>query len=234
MTDLIPILVPLKGSFGSYASLSDCQYDHDEQNKPIVTFSIAIANIGRGRLHIILGQQLPPDKDGKVLAPAKQRIYSNDGKNRDENVGFFERHDEPGMVHWHYDGLASMELVEKNGNVIRKSDKEGYCLADSFRYNPNLENSPATGYFDSLACQQKTEVGLSIGWADCYSFQADNQYIKIDGVPNGKYWIRLTVNPTKLTCEITEPKSVEVNIDHDNQNVWTEEKEKEMLNFYNW
>ena len=45
-------------------------------------------------------------------------------------------------------------------------------------------------------------------------------------------WIRLTVKPTKLTCEITEPKSVEVNLEHDNQKVWTEENEKEMLNLY--
>jgi hypothetical protein len=234
MTDLIPILVPLKGSFGSNASLSDCEYDHDKQGKPIVTFSIAIANIGRGPLHVILGQQLPPDENGKVLAPAKQRIFSNDGKYRDEDVGFFERHDEPDMVHWHYEGLASMDLVDKDGKVISTSDKEGYCLADSFRYNPNLANSPATGLFMPLACVQKTEVGLSIGWADCYNFRADNQYIKIGMVPNGKYWIRLTVKPTKLTCEITEPKSVEVNIDHDNQKVWTEENEKEMLNIYNW
>ncbi len=36
------------------------------------------------------------------------------------------------MVHWHYEGLASMDLVDKDGKVISKSDKEGYCLADCF------------------------------------------------------------------------------------------------------
>src|SRR5437763_16821699 len=118
MTDLIPVLSPLKGSFGSFASLSDCDYRRDEEGNPILTFSIAIADIGRGPLHIILGDQLPPDKDGKVLAPAKQRIFSHDGNYRDKDIGFFERHDEPDHVHWHYEGLASMDLVDKDGKVI--------------------------------------------------------------------------------------------------------------------
>jgi len=234
LTDLIPVLAPLKGAFGSNASLSDCEYSKDKEGKSIVTFSIAIANIGKGPLHIILGQPLPPDENGKVVAPAKQRIFSHDGGYRDQDVGFYERHEEPDMVHWHYDGLASMDLVNKDGKVVATSEKEGYCLADSFRYNGNLPNSPATGFFTPLACVQKTVVGLSVGWADCYNFMSENQYIKVDKVPSGKYWIRLTVKPTRLTCEITEPKSVEVNIDHENQKVWTAENDKEMLNIYNW
>ena len=112
-----------------------------------------------------------------------------------------------------------MDLVDKDGKVVATSEKEGYCLADSSRYNGNLPNSPATGNFTPLACVQKTIVGLSIGWADCYNFTAENHYIKIDNVSSGKYWIRLTVKPTKLSCEIAESKSVEVNIDHEKQKV---------------
>jgi hypothetical protein len=234
MTDLKPVLVPLKGEFGSNASLSDCEYSNDKEGKPIVTFSIAIANIGRGPLFIILGEPLPPDGNGKIVAPAKQRIFTDDGGYKDKDVGFFERHEEPDMVHWHYEGLASMDLVNKDGQALATSEKEGYCLADSFRYNGNLPKSPTTGYFTPNACIQKTVVGLSIGWADCYNFMAENQYIKIDKVPSGKYWIRLTVKQTELTCDITEPQSVEVNIDHENQKAWTEKDDKQMMNIYNW
>jgi Lysyl oxidase len=224
MSDLKPVLVPLKGWFGSHASLSDFEYRQDTDGKPILIFSICIANTGRGPLHIILGE--PQNDGGKIVAPAKQRIFSNDNRYSDKDVGVFERHEEPGHVHWHYEGLASMDLVNKDGQVVATSKKEGYCLADSFRYNSNLPNSPATQVFSPMACEQKTIVGLSIGWADHYDFNAEDQYVEIEKVPSGKYWLRLTVNETKLTCDITEPQSVEVNIDHENRMAWSEKDDK--------
>ena len=48
MADLLPILKPLKGEIGDNASLSDCEYDHDDKG---IAFSIAIANPGSRPLH---------------------------------------------------------------------------------------------------------------------------------------------------------------------------------------
>lgn len=226
MSDQRPVLVPLKGFFGSHASLSDCAY-REENGKPVLAFSIAVANTGTGPLYIVLGDPRQDGK-GKTVAPATQRIFNDVGEYREKDVGVFERHEEEqGHFHWHYADLAKMELLNNEGIVVNKSNKEGYCLADTFRYNGNLPNSPTSRHFVALACEQKTEVGLSIGWADQYDFTADEQYIEIENVPSGKYWLRLTVNETELVCDIAEPQSVLVNIDHETKRAWSENKDKE-------
>jgi Lysyl oxidase len=222
MTDLKPVLEPLKGNFGGYESLCDCKYRKDDQEKPILRFSIAIANTGRGPLWIILGE--PQNSNGRVVAPAKQRIRRDDGEDRFEDVGFFERHveGEGGHIHWHYSGLASLDLLNKDGQLVASSQKDGYCLADSFPYNTNLPNSSPTAYFDPSGCEQRTEVGLTIGWADHYDLGTDDQYIEIEKIPSGKYQLRFTVNKTDLIHDTTEPVIVEVNIDHENEKAWIE------------
>jgi hypothetical protein len=224
MSELRPVLVPLKGWFGSSASLSDFEYREDKNGKPILIFSICIANIGTGPMHIILGK--PQGKGKKIIAPATQRIFNDENGYTDTDVGFFERHDELGHVHWHYGGLASMDLVNGNGQIKATSKKEGYCLADSFRFNSNLPNSPVKRVFDHMGCEQKTIVGLSIGWADHYDFNAQDQYIEIEKVPSGKYWLRLTVKETELVCDIAEPQSIVVNIDHKNKKAWSDKDKK--------
>jgi hypothetical protein len=83
----------------------------------------------------VLGE--PQQIGGKIVAPAKQIIKQNDGGNREINVGFYDRHEEkkphgPPHTHWHYNGLAKLQLLnKKDGKIVAKSDKEGYCLADS-------------------------------------------------------------------------------------------------------
>lgn len=125
MTDLLAVLKPLKGTIGDNASLSDCEYDHDDEGKPTIAFSIAIANPGSGPLHITLGT--PQEVNGRTVAPAKQRIFNDKGGYREIDVGFFGQHVEgPNMIHWHYAGLASMELVDKDGKVVAASDKEAF------------------------------------------------------------------------------------------------------------
>lgn len=219
MEELKPFLQPLKGEFGNHRSLCDCDYDHTKEGIPILKFSIIIANIGRGQLHIILGE---PQKNGKeVIAPAKQRIYYDDNSYWEKDVGSFERHEEVmptggTMIHWHYPRLASIDLINDQEKILGSSEKEGYCLADSFRYQDS-PNTPLKKRFDPWNCVHKTEVGLSIGWADHYDFTADEQYIKIRNVPSGLYRLRFSVNSTKLVAELGSCQFVQVSIDHENK-----------------
>jgi hypothetical protein len=220
LNDLIPILQPLKGKFGSKESLCDCEYDYDEKGKPILKFSIAIANTGKVPLWIILGKE-QIDKDGNTIAPAKQKIYEDDGSEKYKDVGFFTKHIESdeieNHVHWHYKDIASLELVDKNGKVVASSKKDGYCLADTFPYN---SNSPPL--FSASGCEQKTEVGLTVGWADQYYRETEDQYIEIENIPSGKYHLRLTINKTDLVYDFKDPAVVEVNINKQLGNVEVE------------
>jgi len=220
MINIKPILQPLKGKFGNYESLCDCKYDYDDKGKPILKFSIAIANIGEVPLWIVLGKE-QTGNDGKNIAPAKQKIRESDGNEVYVDVGYFIQHIEntgtETHFHWHYNGIASLELVDKNGKVIASSKKEGYCLADTFPYNGNLPR-----LFFPAGCEQKTEVGLTVGWADQYYKETEDQYIEIENIPSGKYDLRFTINRTDLIYDFKEPVSLEVDINHQNGKVEAE------------
>jgi len=79
---LKPILQPLKGQCRSTYSLVDCEYKI-KSGKPVLSFSIAIANIGNAPLYIILGdskkrmeRQLPllGKEYTKIMEDMKKRM----------------------------------------------------------------------------------------------------------------------------------------------------------------
>lgn len=218
MSYLVPKLKPLKGEFGNVRSLIDCKYDFDNvTGKPIVRFSIVIANIGKGPLYITLGNS--QNNNGTVVAPAKQIISAVNGANKEEDVGFFERYEEDdGLghthIHWIYRDLASLDLLDGTGAIKKSSRKEGYCVIDSFKFR-ELPNSPRTGVFSHEGCEQKKEVGISVGWADYYDIMAN--IIDVEDVPTGEYMLAFKINDTRMIYEIDEPESVPVRIDHENQ-----------------
>jgi Lysyl oxidase len=223
MTDLLPLLKPLKGNYGGYKSLIDYQICRDAEGKLILRFSIAIANIGVEDLHVILGDQ--QELEGRTVASAKQIIKQDDGTHREVDVGLFERHkglDDLGHVHyhWHYRNLASLDLVDKNGVIVASSKKDGYCVIDSFRY-PNFPERREKQFIHE-GCERKTEKGLGItaGWCDYYKHDTEKQYIEIENVPPGEYTIRFSINKTDMIYEIDKSISEIVSI---------EEKDKETL-----
>jgi hypothetical protein len=222
MSELLPKLEPLKGDYDDvHKSLVDCTYveNDPETGGPTIRFSIAIANTGKGPLYVTLGAI--KKENGKEIAPAKQKIFNENGQFREVDVGYFElhRHEHPGAPHdhphWHYDGLASLELVDEVGQIVAKSGKDSYCVVDVFKYQ-NLPDSPPSAIFPFEACETITgtvEVGISVGWADYYRPRADLQYISIENIKSGVYSLRFRINKTKLFHEESEPISLKIKID---------------------
>ena len=91
--------------------------------------------------------------DGRIVAAGTQRLFSDDGAIKDEEIGFFERHEQTLLghthVHWLYRGLASLDLVNNTGQVINSSRKEGYCVIDSFKFR-ELPDSPSRPEYFSI------------------------------------------------------------------------------------
>jgi hypothetical protein len=222
MSDLLPLLKPLKGIFGGYSSLADYEICRNDEGKLVLRFSIAIANVGSEDLHIVLGD--PRKIDGKTIAPGKQIIKQDDGGFREVDVGFFEEYEHKESnghthIHWHYKDLARLELVnKKDGQTVAKSDKEGYCVADVFRY-PDVQVIRDRRFDpESTACLSHAQqcLGITVGWCDYYKFSTEKQYIDITMVPPGEYEIRFAINKTQtppgLIYEIDEPESIVVTI----------------------
>jgi hypothetical protein len=95
--------------------------------------------------------------------------------------------------HYHLNGLLNYELVSVTGdtppqvgNRVLVGRKQGFCLEDS---EQQLSGQP--WQFD---CNNQ---GITVGWADIYSDNLECQWLDITGVPDGLYWLRLTVNPEK-------------------------------------
>jgi hypothetical protein len=239
MGDLLPKLEPIKAKEGQFhdefSSLYQLQYYKSgtdrETTREAIRFSIAIANTGKGELHIILGDE--KNQNGEIIAPAKQRVYKDNGEFREVDVGYFEKHmheDSGGTgghnhPHWHYAGLASLDLLDKEDHVVASCKKTSYCVVDVFKYK-DMPNSPKDPKFSTRACINKNDVGISVGWADYYRPEADGQYIEIDRIKSGTYSIRFKVNRTHLTVDESQPITIRINIDKEKGEVKPVEKEE--------
>ena len=132
--------------------------------RKLLRFAIGFCNIGKGDL--LLGNPL----------------------NRPELYQYSPCHG-----HFHLKGLASYALYNSNGALVRRGQKQAFCLLDSVKYLSNA--GPSKGY----TCDHQ---GLTRGWEDVYYRNLDCQWLDITGVPAGNYTLRVKVNPAKIVPEI--------------------------------
>jgi hypothetical protein len=109
--------------------------------------------------------------------------------------------------HFHFPfasyGLYSANADETIGAPVAPSTKTGFCIADSFIYDPTLPNAGAFGNWGS--CNDPTSVrGLSIGAVDEYDQTDEGQAIAIGNLPDGHYWLRSMVDPYDYLAESNE------------------------------
>ena len=223
MNELKPRLVPLKEVEGPGGIIKLADLDYVTRifgaNGPVLKFPVAIGNEGQAPLYIILGNI--ENRNGKKVAAAKQRIYYDNNTFQYIDVGYFEEHIEIGHEHphWHYNGIASIELLDLDNNIVMNSKKNSFCVADEFKYK-NLPNSPSTKRFFAIGCEDKTEVGISIGWVDHYKKGSSGQYIELNTIQSGEYWLRFQIKPTQLVYDIAEPVKIKIFIDKENHKVY--------------
>lgn len=95
--------------------------------------------------------------------------------------------------HYHLKDFNYYELLDMNGNLVSPGAKQAFCLMDSFQFDPNAPPRER-----AYTCEYQ---GISAGWADVYSSNLPGQFIVIDGVPDGTYRLRATVNAAGLLPE---------------------------------
>ena len=104
---------------------------------------------------------------------------------------FHPRHD-----HWHFDAASRYSLVPADGQrVVSKHRKTSFCLRDSRRVPPPWGAVKRYGeYYGS--CDQNNPQGIMIGWADVYQSFLAGQALRLpDRMPNGRYCVRVDVDP---------------------------------------
>jgi hypothetical protein len=157
-------------------------------------FSNAAVNVGAGALEMF------GVVDNRGEQPAYQRIYHEDGNYEDVLVGVFVFAGHEDHNHFHFQDFAVYRLRQVTsgdgvGPVLATSDKISFCITDSDEYDGTLPNAPSSHVYD---CDRQ---GMSVGWGDRYGRSTEGQWIVINGVADGNYWLESEVNPDRLLFE---------------------------------
>jgi Lysyl oxidase len=93
--------------------------------------------------------------------------------------------------HHHLNEAMSYELLDENLNPVKRNGasvvghKQGFCMLD-------MRKASGTAGERKYTCSNQ---GLGSGWGDVYASTLDCQWIDVTDVPNGKYVVKVTVNP---------------------------------------
>lgn len=130
-------------------------------------------------------------------------------------VGCFEYH--AAHDHWHFQDFSQYRLddVETGDTVAGPSRKIGFCILDGDRKFPTIPGSPTSGVYPQntpfgFGCGQGDPdegpgaMGLSVGWADVYTYSLPGQRLDITGVTAGTYCLVSTANPPGGASQIEE------------------------------
>ncbi len=204
----------------------------------LMRFSSAVANQGAGPASLVSANSGTPPAGSGITSwinadgtqNVLQQVYAYDGSSFS-----FESYRPAGKMvwhsghsHFHLDGYAGYRLLTKNpdgtpGPVAKRTgldgsdavgDKIGFCLINilsSFTI-PGTSTSSTTlpGY--NKPGQPGTGCGflqgISTGMADVYDSVYDGQWIDVTGVPNGQYFLEVTLDAQNVILESNENNNV--------------------------
>lgn len=200
-TDLLPDLIPWASKPNGY--IYGWHLDRSGRTgKTLLRLTTAMANVGEGPMELRGGEAT--DKGQEVF----QRIYTSDGEYRDRLAGVFRYH--PTHNHTHFDNFAVYRLrymteADGVGRTVKAGNKVSFCLTDSDSYDLSLPGAPANGKYYSCGTRRQ---GISVGWSDIYDETLPEQWINVTGVPSGKYWLEVVVDPKNHILERDEKNNV--------------------------
>lgn len=175
-------------------------------------FGNGVGNPGHGPVQI----RLTVDQAAMALAPLQgrfvQEIRQADGSLAEHPVGPATFH--PTHAHWHYDGLAVFELYPVGedglrGDAVASHGKSGFCFLD-WDTMPENTTDPAEQERAEADCLVPGPTsgswtnGISRGWYDFYYHGLTDQYVDIDGLPDGVYELVASADPLGTLEELDE------------------------------
>jgi hypothetical protein len=162
-----------------------------EGSVKVIRFTNTIWNRGAGPLELEADND---DVTGETVAT--QNIYSHNGGGTPYlydsiEVGTFDFH--PAHNHWHFEGFAQYQIRKVKpgggvGAVLRQSEKVSFCIIPTTFVTNQI---PHAGWAPhQYNCGENNMQGLPVGWGDQYYYGLDGQFVPINGLADGKYWLR--------------------------------------------
>jgi hypothetical protein len=102
--------------------------------------------------------------------------------------------------HYHFNNYAEYALISAKDGTRWRAAKRGFCMLDTDPWLPELRDAPRN-YYNCGFPGYPGFQGISKGWSDTYVWKLGGQYFALDGadgqavVPEGWYYIQITVNP---------------------------------------
>lgn len=180
-------------------------------NEKRLRFETIIWNAGAGKFEARMFRS-PTETRMKV----RQRIHRTDGTYRQTanlaTYGFFAG---DGHSHWHVHKLQEFTIRAYNPTtnttdptVRGRGVKTGFCFFDNVKSDLSLRGAPQTPRYSSASCGTKSSTalteGLSVGWGDRYPATIGYQWIKINGLKDGKYRVQVVADPGNRFQEKSE------------------------------
>lgn len=179
-------------------------------------------NLGDGPLEL---HNYPEEGSGTEMW---QRIYRADGTATQTPVG--QARFSPNHGHVHYLGFTTVTLHQiaqddSLGVEVGRGPDKGICLADTELAELGGDRTSPLSYAVPGTCDAATHadprdptfpgspyfaLGISVGAADVYPWFLADQYLDVTNVPDGRYLLRVEVNPSGKLAEKTRANNVAI------------------------
>jgi Lysyl oxidase len=170
----------------------------------LLRYTATLVNVGAGPLQFT-GTRT--DTSTPTMS-VTQRIFNSDGTYSDVATPLTMIYAGDGHNHWHTQDIETGQLARlDNGTAVGRLAKHGFCFSDTLGYNLTLPGAPQAKVYTPAGCSPNnpaaltTTMGLSIGWGDRYGAATNLQWIDITGLPDGKYQLTATADPTSGAVE---------------------------------
>jgi hypothetical protein len=169
-------------------------------------FRSAVRNIGRGPL-LISGRRAGTD----VASMSADQLIERDGAPMAvvPGVGRLRYVVSPDHRHWHLLRFDRYQLRRAGGRAVAVDDrKTGFCLGDRYPdLGPKLPGAPPGPVHTSrcgLGDPRLTGIqeGISVGYGDDYAATLEGQYLRLTGLPSGRYVLVHRVNGDRRLREV--------------------------------
>ena len=176
----------------------------------LLRFNTVITNNGPGAFDV---RATRPNTATERMS-LTQRVYRSDGTYRSIAIPLSGSHafySGDGHDHWHIYRLQEFTIRKVNadgslGNVAGRGSKTGFCFYDNTKVNLGLSGAPQSPVYRGCGVKDSLRVtmGLSVGWGDTYGANLHRQWIKINGLPDGRYRVHVTADPSNRFVEGNE------------------------------
>jgi hypothetical protein len=200
--DTVPDLVALP----AWGFSTDRRHGHD-----YLSFAATEWNSGPAPL-IIEGFRRPEE----AVMDAYQYFYRDGEAVGRAAVGTLEYHAGGGHDHWHLEFFTRYTLLDASLSETVVSGKQSWCLAPTDPIDLSVPgavwNTEFHGFGSACGGQEAIWVreNLDAGWGDTYFQSYGGQAFEITDVPNGRYYVRVHVNPLGSLYEADPSNDVEL------------------------